>query len=374
MSQDAAVKPNHPSKYSGFLRNGFVFALDCENLAIGWGEWSRSAKPGTEIGGCSLFTPDFYMTDPKPWRRPAHFEVVTREFFATDVLPSLTSEVKEFRWVEPLLEGFEKQVKSIRSAFENEGLEKAVPVVHAQAREIMTQDRLVAILRAMAQAPGSLIPQGFWESESGAESPSAGLLGATPERLFSIGSEAGVSTMALAGTRAKSARGDDAEQLIKDPKERHEHQIVIDDLRERLSAFGRVTVGETFAAELPTLFHLKTPITVAASAFADFSALAQALHPTPALGIAPRSFGFENMKRWDDVEARGRYGAPFGLVLKTASHDVRDCLVAIRNVQWTNSRAPTLGSGCGFVRESEVEREWNELRIKRDSVKKVLRV
>lgn len=356
---------------SKFLRNGCLFALDQNRLLIGWGGWQKSDRaPQT---GCALYTPDFYLQSVSPWRIPEHFEVVSREFFSTSVLPKLRAEVKpenqRFQWVEPSRESFEQQVRKIRAHFENARLEKAVPVVHAQALEIMTQDRLLTCLEALAKAPASLIPSGFWD-ENG-----EGLVGATPERLFGI-SNGKVSTMALAGTRAKTSQTSvaaEAKALLSDPKERHEHQLVIDDLRERLGAFGRVSIGETKVAELPTLLHLKTEMTVETTG-ASFADLALALHPTPALGVSPRAFDFQNMKEWDDVGLRGRFGAPFGLSLHRGTDAIEDCLVAIRNVQWLQGRAPTLGSGCGFVRASEIDREWSELQLKRDSVKKVLNV
>ncbi|MNL49201.1 chorismate binding enzyme [compost metagenome] len=47
------------------------------------------------------------------------------------------------------------------------------------------------------------------------------------------------------------------------------------------------------------------------------------------------------------------------------------CLVAIRNMQW-NGQFAMIGSGCGVVAASELEREWRELYQKRLSVKKIL--
>lgn len=352
-----------------FLSSGCLFALNSTELLVGWGDLRRTSHAQE----CSIFAPDFYLATQRPWLSPQHFEVVNRDEFTTHFLAKLASDVKPnrqgFQWVEPVIEGFEQQVQTIRSHFSSGRLEKAVPVVHAQAREIMTQDRLLAVLEKMAQAPASLIPQGFWDLPGG-----EGLLGATPERLFSVGAQGGsqdrLNTMALAGTRAKTSPND-ARALLEDPKERHEHQLVIDDLVERLSQVGHVEVGETHVTELPTLYHLKTPITVE-GVRAGFDTLASLLHPTPALGVSPRSFGLANMREWDDTTLRARYGAPFGLVMR--SREIQDCLVAIRNIQWSNGRAPTLGSGCGFVKDSTVPREWSELQLKRDSVKKVLGV
>ncbi len=355
-----------PENLQEFLTSGCLFALNQTDLWIGWGGFKKTEH----AQDASIFAPDFYVTDEKPWLRPRQHQIVSREFFTQHLLAKLASDVKPnrqgFQWVEPSKESFEQQVHAIRKHFESGRLAKAVPVVHAQAREIMTQDRLLAILERIAQAPSSLIPQGFWDFSTG-----EGLLGATPERLFSVDHQGRLITMALAGTRAKLS-ADDARLLFADSKERHEHQLVIDDIQTRLASFGRVHVGETNVAELPTLLHLKTPIWVDGVS-AEFETLARELHPTPALGVSPRSFGLANMREWDETQTRGRYGAPFGLVLG-GSERFQDCLVAIRNIQWSNGQAPTLGSGCGFVHESVIDREWNELQLKRDSVKKVLGV
>ena len=97
--------------------------------------------------------------------------------------------------------------------------------------------------------------------------------------------------------------------------------------------------------------------------------MAQELHPTPALGVSPRKLGFDEIARWDDVTLRGRYGAPFGVLLP-GTEGMR-CFVAIRGVQWQDGSV-LLGSGCGVVSESVLEREWKELELKRASVKRIL--
>jgi len=46
-------------------------------------------------------------------------------------------------------------------------------------------------------------------------------------------------------------------------------------------------------------------------------------------------------------------------------------LVAIRNIQWDKNKS-YIGSGCGIVKKSELNKEWAELTLKRNSVKKYL--
>src|SRR5690606_7658859 len=99
------------------------------------------------------------------------------------------------------------------------------------------------ILTRVAQLPESLIPYGFWSFDGDVVE---GMIGATPEVLFSnrIGRKNGqadrIETMALAGTRAKTSDPDGAKRLFEDPKERHEHQIVVDDIMVELSRFGEI--------------------------------------------------------------------------------------------------------------------------------------
>jgi menaquinone-specific isochorismate synthase len=79
------------------------------------------------------------------------------------------------------------------------------------------------------------------------------------------------------------------------------------------------------------------------------------------------------MKRWDHSPLRGRFGAPFGgFYRETASAELsQHCLVAIRNIQWQKTDVQ-LGSGCGIVPDSRLENEWDELKLKRESVKRML--
>jgi menaquinone-specific isochorismate synthase len=373
---------NSPSGFSEqhlreFLRSGFIFGLGPDRLVIGWGEFKKSQTPSARKDArsvCSVYAPDFYLEREKPWLIAKDFKIVTQEFFTTHVLSKMTTEVKDFRWTEPSRESFERQFTLIQNAFRQEGLKKAVPVVHASCVRPIGESDLTSMLTALSRLPQTLTPYGFWRSDDTGVYRE-GLLGATPEYLFSVKGST-LKTMALAGTRSKAESPDGGAALMADPKERHEHQLVIDDIQAVLSKFGAVKIGTTFAAELPTLFHLKTPIEVELKATSDneggFEQLATALHPTPALGLSPRALGLGFLKRWDEVEDRGRFGAPFGVDLQLEDGSrVQDCVVGIRNIQWSDERV-LLGSGCGVVPESQSDREWAELKLKRDSVRKIL--
>jgi menaquinone-specific isochorismate synthase len=330
-----------------------------------------------------------------------------RDLFASLVLSSVASNVNAddqgFQWVEPEESIFRGRFETIQTHMREQGLKKGVPVVFAEARgelSLAAKMRIFQRLFDPARAvPSNLHVYGIW-------GPSFGMIGATPEILFEQkGND--LETVALAGTLAKTqesgTRGGD---LLEDPKERHEHQLVIDDLREVLTPLGDVRVGATEVLELPTLYHLRTSIWARLREWVDFDELVKRLHPTPALGVAPRSLGFREMQTWDEPEVRWRFGAPFGVrigreewlktdcddgrldargggrddgaesgLLKSPSgeFEIRKCVVAIRNIQWQD-QIIRLGSGCGVVPQSDPVREWQELRAKRDSVKRLLGV
>ena len=62
---------------------------------------------------------------------------------------------------------------------------------------------------------------------------------------------------------------------------------------------------------------------------------------------------------------RRAFGAPFGV--EREDHSAL-ALVAIRNLQWTRDSI-RVGSGAGLLPESRLEREFEELRQKREQVK-----
>jgi menaquinone-specific isochorismate synthase len=356
-----------------FLNNGWMLTLDSNRILVGWGEWSDSSVPSFSAQGgsrtCSLYAPDFYLDAASPWKRTTHWDVVERDRFATLVLtghdlkvnPNVNGKDQGFQWVEPEFTVFERSFKEIRKGMTERGLVKGVPVVFSQAREKLGAARRGGILRSLCALPRQLYVYGFW-------SENEGMIGATPEVLFSKSPNSPVETMALAGTRGKSEL-DAGQILMRDPKERYEHQLVVNDLKNRFSTVGQVAVGTIEVLELPTLYHLMTRIQARPQPELSFSDLVKLLHPTPALGVAPRELGFSEMRRWDTPSERNRFGAPFG-----ASGEFGDvCLVAIRNIQWQDENI-RLGSGCGIVESSELEREWQELKLKRESVKRMLSI
>ncbi|MCM2282510.1 MAG: chorismate-binding protein [Bdellovibrionaceae bacterium] len=373
-----------PSETAKFLASGWIVSLSANQFAIGWGAGHWQSSP--PMMGGALFAPDFYMTRADAWWVSEGTAFINREQLleklrivettrattreATSAELSLSgSALSGLDWVEPAYARFSTLFTHLQSEFRAGRAHKAVPVVFSRARgtggSFATRQ---VVEQAIRVAEGPLRLYGWWTQTEG-------ILGLSPELLFSIENSRDLQTMALAGTRR--GRLSEAEQIafLADPKERTEHQWVVDDLRERLSRFGRVEIGTTTVLQLPTLAHLHTPIRVRAERTLDMSTVVQALHPTPALGYAPRSLGMDWMKSWDQEPQRERFGAPFGVQWLTESGPRSECLVAIRNVQWSDiagEREWRLGAGCGLVEQSVLENEWRELAAKRDSVRQLL--
>ena len=141
-------------------------------------------------------------------------------------------------------------------------------------------------------------------------------LGATPERLVEARGRA-FRTMALAGT---TARGDDptsdaalATALLSSEKDREEHAVVVEMLRETLTAVAdRLDIERTpHIRRLPTLQHLETEISGELRDDLGILDLVDRLHPTPAVGGWPRAAALELLEEQEHLD-RGWYAGPVG--------------------------------------------------------------
>ncbi|UOF00775.1 chorismate-binding protein [Bdellovibrio reynosensis] len=261
-------------------------------------------------------------------------------------------------WQEPAKNDFSKALLQIQKRIHDGEIQKAVPVVFARSSQKVLREEKAQMILSLLKAPANLYVYGFWQSENG-------LLGATPEVLFDYSNQV-LKTMALAGTCPKNEAAH-RESLLADKKEMQEHGLVLEDILEVLKDLGEAKTRGPYIAELPTLYHLKTDIEIHCNQDPDFISLVNNLHPTPALGVAPRGFGYKWMKELPGQESRKAFGAPFALLTRKEAL----CLVAIRNLQWNNTEC-MIGSGCGVLAASELEREWQELYQKRLSVRKIL--
>jgi menaquinone-specific isochorismate synthase len=321
-------------------------------VLVGWGPFEQ--LPFRRPERPAFYVTDFFLDDPHPWRHPAEWEELSFEELASRFEPGDAPDVE---W-EPLsIEDFAPLFDSARESMARGDFQKIVPVLFENGRVARRGNWWHALVAQLSALPAGLRAYGYSYAQHG-------LIGATPEMLFQA-EKHGYRTMALAGTRPVLR----AEELLGDPKERREHRLVVDDIVRRLSPFGNIEVGPLGVLRLPGIAHLMTPIFFAESGGSEamsFGEMVRRLHPTAALGVSPRAPAGERWLREADRGVKRRtFGAPFGVEREDRS---ALALVAIRNVQWNGDRV-RVGSGAGLLPESNLEREFEELRQKRDQVK-----
>src|SRR5699024_779074 len=103
------------------------------------------------------------------------------------------------------------------------------------------------------------------------------------------------------------------EDLLNDPKNRQEHQFVVDMIKEAIFTCAKSIQipEEPQLYPLKNLQHLYTPVT--AELDEDFTLLdvVEKLNPTPALCGYPRESSLDFIRQFEALE-RGWYGAPIG--------------------------------------------------------------
>ncbi|MEJ7652912.1 MAG: isochorismate synthase [Chloroflexia bacterium] len=189
-------------------------------------------------------------------------------------------------------------------------------------------------------------------------------LGATPERLVSLGGGA-VRAGSLAGSRARGADPEEDAQLgadlLADPKDRVEHQIVVQALLEGLAEpDGDVYApSEPVLMKLPGVQHLYTPVTATVRPGQTVLDVVGRLHPTPAVGGYPRRAAMEMIRDHEGLD-RGWFAGPVGWM---DSRGEGEFAVAIRSMLLGPDEA-VLFAGCGIVAQSDPESEYAESVLK----------
>ncbi|MBW9214008.1 isochorismate synthase [Mumia sp. zg.B53] len=192
------------------------------------------------------------------------------------------------------------------------------------------------------------------------------LFGATPEML--VRRERGlVTSRVLAGTIRRT--GDDARDLAlagslaRSSKDLEEHEYAVRSVADALEPYCSSTnVPETpFVLHLPNVMHLATDVAGVVADHESASALdlAEALHPSAAVGGTPRSVALELIAEIEHLD-RGRYAAPVGWI--DADGD-GEWGIALRSAEYDGARV-RLFAGCGIVADSDPEAELAEAQAK----------
>jgi len=188
-----------------------------------------------------------------------------------------------------------------------------------------------------------------------------GMIGATPEILVAKDHQK-FQTMALAGTREITKR----DELLIDKKELEEHQLVIQDIKDKLSVYD-LNIANTDLVNFKNFSHLRTLIDFESNDHG--STIVKKMTPTAALGGYPSALALHELKRTEYHQNINEtfFGGAFSLSHK----DFFFSVVAIRNVQWTSSIC-WIESGTGIVKESKLTNELNEIKLKRLSIESLV--
>ncbi|WP_429035962.1 isochorismate synthase [Aeromonas media] len=190
-------------------------------------------------------------------------------------------------------------------------------------------------------------------------SPEQSFIACSPERLYRR-ELCHLFTEALAGTIRRS--GDEATdaalavELLADSKNRLENRLVHADILSRLAPLTTdATLTEPRILKLRLLQHLKCDIEAELKpGVCDWQLLA-ALHPTPAVGGAPREAALAFIRESEPYD-RGWYAGACGML----SRETSEFSVAIRSARIT-AQGISLFAGAGIVAGSEPTAEWAEL-------------
>jgi menaquinone-specific isochorismate synthase len=250
--------------------------------------------------------------------------------------------------------GYRTAVERAIDLVEQGDLTKLVLAVRQQLELDGPLDPLALLANLRRSQPGSC--RFLWQQQGG-----DALLGASPERLLTL-RQGLLRSDALAGT---APLGDTATELLRSGKDRHEHELVVETITSVLQRTGLTPRRPRHPrlARHGSLVHLHTPITArlepAAGPAHQPLALAEALHPTPAVAGLPRREAMAWLRSLEPFE-RGHYAAPIGWIDSEGDADLR---VAIRSGTLRGQRLE-LTAGAGLVRGSRAEKELQEVALK----------
>ena len=251
--------------------------------------------------------------------------------------------------------GYRAAVERAIELVERGDLTKLVLAVRQQLELDGPLDPLAVLANLRRSQPGSC--RFLWQQQGG-----DALLGASPERLLTL-RQGLLRSDALAGT---APLGDTATELLRSSKDRHEHELVVETITAVLQRAGLTPRRPRHPrlARHGSLVHLHTPITARLDPALlgrahQPLALAEVLHPTPAVAGLPRREAIAWLRSLEPFE-RGHYAAPIGWIDSEGDADLR---VAIRSGTLRGHRLE-LTAGAGLVRGSRAEKELQEVALK----------
>ena len=194
--------------------------------------------------------------------------------------------------------------------------------------------------------------------------PGTAFMGATPELLAEV-QDGHINTHALAGSIPRGATWKEdqsfGQALMESPKERHEHQLVVQELRDQLLPLtDKLSVpDQPLIAQFNNIQHLMTPFKGELAKGVGLLDIVEQLHPTPALGGMPKEAALDVIAELEPTP-RGWYGAPIGWV---GPSGLGQFAIGIRSAV-SHEQTFRLYAGAGIVADSQPVQEWHETEIK----------
>jgi len=196
-------------------------------------------------------------------------------------------------------------------------------------------------------------------------------LGRSPERLFRM-QNGTIRTEAIAGTRPRGKTPFDDQrleaELLNTPKEREEHRLVAGFIEARMNELCtdiKIEAREEIL-KLQNVQHIITRYSGRSQQNTSPLAIAEALHPTPAVGGFPQE-EIRSRLRSHEPFRRGWYAAPIGWMNRRNA----DFAVGIRSAL-VNGKTLHIFAGAGIVSQSNAHAEWNETEKKMDNFAAIL--
>ncbi|TDL34165.1 isochorismate synthase [Jeotgalibacillus sp. S-D1] len=189
-------------------------------------------------------------------------------------------------------------------------------------------------------------------------------IGATPERLVNQSNRSILSTC-LAGSIERGETIEEDERLsrllLNDEKNLHEHDLVVKMISQNLRALcSEIEVPNGPALmKIRDIQHLFTPVKGTANNGMTILDFVDRLHPTPALGGTPTHLAMDVIQEEERMN-RGFYAAPVGWMDAEGNGEFA---VAIRSGLLHDQHA-FLYAGCGVVKDSNADSEYQETLIK----------
>lgn len=341
-------------------------AQDSFKLLLGPFKPCTSPAEGLLLSDVLLYKPDFwtFLSDKsKPEQKTVYSCRKSFSFNRGELIEWLgqtSSEKPEISWSAPTEADFKAQFDWSFRLFKEKILKKTVPIICQKGVGQWSIQNKVYVLQKLLEIKNPGWAYAYFDEQSA-------MIGHTPESLciWDLKSKT-LRTMALAGTYAKTPEA--FEKILKDQKNRQEHEFVVEDMKTQLSGLKGLSVGETGIQELQYILHLKTELTLPVESQSEALNVIGRLHPTSAMAMYPRKpellaefSGFNTQKDRKD------FASPFAFV----EADRVTCVVAIRSLKFSG-HTTEIFSGCGITIESQYESELSELETKRNSVKKML--